>query len=416
MKRLNYAFVLLIAVLAFSPILVFANKSLNVGLPEWVDPSTAKYLSGSSDDYSEFAALATLEHFLDREFQDAAETAIDAHIPCKPSVLLSNAALQGSLINTAAIPFGYECRPTFFGSEQLYLPRYNAVTQLPTKMYDGALFAFQDFSSALSQIALRHPDKRFVVFIPWVSETSNVNPVVDVSPSPINVNEAMYIFEDKKNSEATNLFFVTTSYDNPDDYYQDYFRTDHHWNYQGTINAYNEIANTLGLEEFVSPGEISFGSYLYLGSYGRKGLCNAPEPVFDTSFDFSSLKVIDMNGETRPFDHSAFEIYPDEGKPYSFYDVYMDVVGNGETLFNENGTGSALVVSDSYGGSLLRHLGLHYHTVHNVRHLTGNDSSGMADYKHFDELVSRSNYDDIFFVAHLNDIRYLMNNYPNYFD
>ena len=412
----NAVLVVLVCLMMAGPALLGAAQGAGLPLPTWITTQEASYLSGGISE-SKVADHLSVEGFASKQLQGALEDAVGNNVPAKSAALLGNAALQRSAIQASNALFGWPIYPTYFGSERLVNAQANALTYLPTAATAERTKLLESFAQGLSSAAERHPEQRFAMYLVQGYETPAVNPAYGLVPyAPLTAQDCAQAVEGALGQAPGNLVFLTRSYENATDYYQHFFRSDHHWNAAGAIAAYNQMAQALGLGEFTSPGKLDFGSYRYSGATARWGLSTLDEEVSDTAFDFSHLVVEAQNGSTRPFDHSAFEADTSVGKRYLFYDEYFSwTINDGDTLVNTAGGNgkNALVVADSYIGALQHILANEYDRTTVTWGLGGWDQEGGNS---LEELLATGDYDDVFFVASPMDFSTFAGRNPAYFD
>ena len=328
-----------------------------------------------------------------------------------------NAGLQRATIVCANALFNMSCYPTFFGSNHVYIPQYDAIAKLPNKASVEYENRFEAFVNKLGLLAKRHPEKRFIVFIPERISTSAVNPAADYMKDPETIDRVL-----SKSSEAIgglppNAAILSCSYSGLDEYYKDYFRTDHHWNMRGTIRCFNAIADALHFDCMNPDAMMDLDGYTYTGAYGRNGLMLIEETVQDTTAHFTSI-IKDQSEKEYPLDHNSYTTANELKKRFSFYDAYLAMGNDGQSLVNNNGPArTAMLVSDSYGGSLGYCLAERYENIYISRQLHGDKNiSRMNNAMRFEDMLQSHDADDIFFVAYMDNLQNLIGLCPNYFD
>ena len=395
-----------------------ALRLVGVPLPEWLPSQEATYLSGGVEE-SHLSENLGFAAFAEKRFQDSFEIEIGNNVPAKAQALLGNAALQRLSIAGGATLFGLDCYPTFFGSSFYYIPSQGALTEMPGVASDYKDGLFVAFAQGIAEAARAYPNCEFVVFAPQRAHSSPLNPVTAHLKSgevPETVDRAFELGEQAVGDVPDNLAFMTRGYATLDEYYTEFYRSDHHWNAVGALNAYNDIADRVGLARFDSPGWTSFDGATYTGAFGRNGLMAVQEPVADTRIDFSGLTLLTRKGEWKPWNHDAYYEAPPLRRHYSFYDLYLDV-GNGSIMVeNPWGSGTALLLSDSYGGALQGYLSEQFATVHVSRELHSNVvSSQISVESRFSRLLDEYDPDVVIIVAELGDMIHLMQECPDDF-
>ena len=118
---------------------------------------------------------------------------------------------------------------------------------------------------------------------------------------------------------------IDLSYEDARAFYDDYYRTDHHWQVMGGIRAYGKIMRAMGKEpvEIADP-EVVFDGAFY-GSNARSGLfTKASDDVYDADFNHAGIKV-KVNDKDQPI-YSVDETYRNKGfeKTSRFANVYAE--------------------------------------------------------------------------------------------
>lgn len=397
MKKINnIALSVIILLVLCGPSFMVACDVAGVQLPSWATAEDAKWISGGIKE-TNVKQNFNIKGFASRVLQDSVEDEIGNRVPCKGAAMLGNAALQRGLISISNSLFSWECYPTFFGSNILYIPSCNAVTHAPKKK--GGLDDLMRFGENLGSFASLHPDRRFVVCVVQGYQSPAVNPAYSLSSQVLLPVDQVKAISDGVGASA-NAFVSTVEYDTLYDYYTDFFKTDHHWNYRGAIKAFNDIARQLDLPAFVSPGEIAFPGYQYTGATARAGLMPLSEEVFDTSLDFSGLQVVSPKGERYSYGHSAFLDNDSAQKKYKFHDWYYDCVTNGSVIEGP-GSRKALLISNSYGASILPYIAYNYESTTDLSIIHPNRRNPSD---RLEGLLESGEYDDVIFVASPKDI------------
>lgn len=349
-----------------------------------------------------------LQNITSGAFQASSEKYLSDFTPMRDNILLTNAALQRACIKVANIPLGFECYPTYFGSQKLYIPQYNALTYLPEKTDDTVLGSLKDFGDALHSFAVSYPNKRFVLCVPLGYQDPAVNPSYSL------VADA-FLPEDKIAALAEgigqidNVVLSAVMYSSIEDYYQDFFLTDHHWNYQGVIRAYNIVAEQIELVPFTYQGKRYFEAYLFSGATARSGLDIVVETVSDTDFEFSDLRMTLSDGAEVMYGHTSFQYDQSTLTPhYDFYDSYYELA-TGTVLWGA-GEGCAAVVSNSYGLSMVPYIACNYEKTWfgQLLHPRFNGSSFLQS------IVDELAVDDIFLIANPTDLAKIWESNPDF--
>ena len=149
-----------------------------------------------------------------------------------------------------------------------------------------------------------------------------------------------------------------------------FYKTDAHWNHQGSLRGYHQLAELLGIrEETLQPvGDPILVSHSFSG---KKAATVAGEGVLTEDFygyayDFPAMTVT-INGQPVE-DYGAQDAYLNgqASEPVSYGSYYGG--DNGETIFSTNTTdrGSILVIGESFDNAVLKLLASHYDNLYSI--------------------------------------------------
>ena len=168
------------------------------------------------------------------------------------------------------------------------------------------------------------------------------------------------------------------------DYQKYFYKTDHHWNQDGSYKAYSDIITTMTGEK---PKEISkrldltdanfYGTLARLTKY-----FDIKESFFINYVDIGkySLKVNDIEEEMRHIDTYIAGDY----STYDFFNHYSYLNGYDEKLkvydFNNPSKENILIFSNSYGTAVNHLIASHFNKTH------------VMDFRHIDEKINIKDY------------------------
>lgn len=402
------------ALLVLPAVLLFAQKGLDIECPEWLSGEKASYLAGGDRGGFVFEAM-TVDGFASGHFQSELEGVIEVSLPCRDSVLLTNGALQYRFIEASNVLFGWECSPTFYGSERLYVPKRNVLVRMPERDKDALLDGISRFGLGLSTAAAAHPDKQFVVVMPDTSETSDMNPASRLVSDPLSSVVVAEVLNERL-AAAKNVSLVAPIYDDMAAYLDDYYSTDHHWNGFGAYKAYLMSEEALGQVDSAPlelPVESALDGLVMNGSLAREGLMllneSVHEPIYDTKGIVIEQGVVPalMAGDLARADLQADGFRTE----FDFYHVwYGPSLPN--ILKNSSGTGRALLVCDSFGSAFRWPLGAEYASTAVVLDLYGSEMGNGT----LEERIDESDADIVYLNASAYNISRLLDRYPRYFN
>ena len=399
------AIIVLAGVVLLSTLGAVALSKLGVSLPQWANVGVEE--SALEGEYHQSRPQLSLSALSSGEFQRQAEAYCADHMPLRNQALIGSATLQRQSAASMAALLGTDCYPTFFGSEYAYVESADALIEIPGKKTDQ-LDKLSEFAKGLSSVADRYPDKRFVVLVPEHGPGSDINPLVGLVANPFTSDEAIGVLEDGL-AGHDNVFVGTDEgmYASLDDYFEYYYRTDHHWNARGAARVYDAGAVRAGLPLFEYGADKPIEGIRFSGSHARFGRDLVEERPDDTSATFSDVSIELEDGTVIDGDdHSYFRDRGDAAR-YMFYECYYT---HGEE-YTGPGTGTALLVCDSYGFGLSRIVAKQYAVMHYRDDLYFETVEGnLAD------RIEELDPDDVIIAAALSDYCSQTTRIPDYFD
>ncbi|MCI2048008.1 MAG: DHHW family protein [Faecalibacterium sp.] len=167
-----------------------------------------------------------------------------------------------------------------------------------------------------------------------------------------------------------------------------YYRTDHHWTTDGAWYAYASLCDTLGLAPFDrSAHTVHTVENFYGTNYSKSRQWNAvPDTISYYDVD-SDLTVYKITGADSFEAEAPTGLY--ETEKFDTYDKYAAFLygNNGYSRLSGHGTGSILVIKDSYANSFAPYLTDNYENV---------DVVDLRAYNYsLDPLIQANNYDAI---------------------
>ncbi len=296
----------------------------------------------------------TLSGWLDGSFQQGVEDALGDQAPFSVSMKKCYNNIVNSLKHRA---FTFVCgknpdQTVIYGDYRIYGGTHIAYT--PETM-EETLPLLQPRTEQLSRIIEAHPETEFSIYY--------IERDMDVS---FETGEKIGVYEYLREQlplapERMDCFEINTL----SDFQERFFRTDHHWNWQGSYLGYQEAAKLLGIEEPLSPtGEPVLLSNSFSGSkvqmLGSDGLFS--EPFYAYPFATPDMTVT-LNGEPGTYGQQA-EFFAGTASYLTYATFYGSDVG--ELIF-DNGEGeNLLILGDSYDNAIVGLLASHFGRTYSV--------------------------------------------------
>ena len=323
------------------------------------------YLEGR--EYQGFPELSRAA-LADGQFQDQFEQFVSDSVPKQQDVMLANAALQRLSISLAAKPFGYDAYPTFYGSSYAFSSEHGSVCMLPLSQSSDSA-NYDAIAEKLNNLASKHQDMRWRMALVDRASISNASPVHDYIASPVDYD---YMTDVLLSKLSGNIPYIDLSNSDTEQYYQLYFKTDHHWQVWGALDAYYKVMESFGEEPNRQYQRFVAFEGPFYGSYARSGLYPfVSDSVDDVIYDHSELKV-SFNGEKQKLEDLCFS-FSKKQKPYEkpdrFSNVYADYYHGDPALIkitnrSTSSQKSLLIIGDSFTNNCERFYAEHYHTVY----------------------------------------------------
>ncbi len=391
----NKVFSIIVCLIFVGPVLMFGTLNLlKIELPGWMTSEEVQYLEGTSVKYGVKDNL-NMDGLTSGRLQSALEDRVEDYVPCRAGAIITSAALQRISIEASNLIAGWSCYPTFYGSDKVYSPEYDSVAYLPLSTSEELDQQWIEFARNVKDAALEYSDKSFVVYlVPGYGDPS-YNPASDLVSYANDPSRAFELMSEEL-SGISNVDVLSTFYDEGEFYYEKFFTTDHHWNINGALEAYGQIAASLELIQNDFGKNVPISDYEYTGATARWGRDLVVESVFDVEYDFSDLTVELPNGyQASCADHSRFWDFPEIGKRFKFYDAYYDNISCPCRIYGGIGDKKCLLVSNSYGAALQRPLATSYKDLYTTRRLHPN----AKETETLRQQLERTQADDVVFVA-----------------
>ncbi len=411
MQKINRVFNVLVVVL-FCAIIgaVVLTKAPDLVMEKITGTSHLKAASQLEGRSYATAPVPGLGKVASGAFQNQFEQYVSDLFPEKDLALLTNAALQRDCIAMANLPFGFPAYPSAFGSERIVIPSANAITYMPSKVTDATFEKEDAFAEAARSFAEEHPEVEFVFYVVGGYESPAVNPVYSLVSDPLTP-QALTESLAEDMAGVSNALVASVAYDSLDSYYEEFFRTDHHWNIKGAISAYNEIAQMTGEDLIAVSDYEAIEGPEFSGATARWGLDTLSEPVFDSTLDYSAIEVYKDGELIGPYEHDTYWEATPEAQHYGFYELYYGG-RQYDKLVNPSREGTVLVVANSYVEAIAPLFALNNGEVYVTRemHSANKDDSRLQDY------LEDMKPDQVVFVGQPGAYLDFLVNHPNYFE
>lgn len=171
------------------------------------------------------------------------------------------------------------------------------------------------------------------------------------------------IFEENLNVRYDK--FVLSSFD---EYPENFYTTDHHWNHQGSYTGYTQIANLLfeNNVNILKPIDTNCKENVrFFGTYSSQSGYVTPGSKFCVyKFDLPEYQMYNLNGEMEIKNTNVFfdkDVTDTMG--YFYNEAYVTGDGYTKIVTEYTDKENILIIGDSYGGPILPLLAEHFHEI-----------------------------------------------------
>lgn len=348
----------------------------------------------------------SVDSFLSGDFQDDLESYTADALPLRETLLLGKASLQRLSISQMAALLGYDAYHTFFGSGYLHETEGNRLLAAPARQSKKVLNGLAASVDSINDFVASNPGYTYYFAMPYRSDVLGIGPLAGLVSEPVDAEFLQSRIFSRLSPDITQIDLMPSSYE---EFKEDYFKTDHHWNIKGAYKAYCKINEAMGNASSTLPcGELlTFPTAQFYGSEARSGLDTSigPDMIQDYEFAVPNHEAW-IYGELMPNDFAAStQAYIDGFQPDNpFVNLYADYwhADYGQIVFvnQDNKTSkNLLIVADSFSNPMERMFLSSYSRVYvyDPRYAT----ISLADFlKKYDDI------DDILFCETYQTMRY----------
>lgn len=237
----------------------------------------------------------------------------------------------------------------------------------------------------INDVVARSNDVEFILY--YIEREYDLN---------FETNKKLNVYEylkDKINIDNIGKFEIN----NFSDYKKYFYRTDHHWNYQGSYKAYLEILDLLNTNDVpLIPVKTIHTDKNINGSMTNK---IGNKTLYNESFSYYEFNypkyVVGINGKDDydyggSLDNGMNSMYP------TFYGISF-----GEIIidYNQPEKDNILVIGDSFDNAILKLLGSHYNKLYSVdlRHYE-RENNKKFNYKKY---IQENNIDKLLYICNV---------------
>ena len=374
-----------------------------LGLPGSSYPTLKVALDFIKQGEPQKAVALVWDLYIGGSLQKKFDGAATDQFPFRMSLINFAKAVDRGIIKYSYSLSGDEVIPADMTSD-IYIMLNKEALILPPDLFDEiAIEKINERLQNYQEIATNYPEINFYIYYLETLPVSQYHPLNKIFPQA-DEGQSINYFRSKL-TDRINLGYMPLK--GVDDHLQHYYRTDHHANTAGILEAYRGIYNLLSINYANMPpklepsARVTFPDIVFLGTFARRTLY----PIQGDEFigfqaDFPTCAVRD-NGVVGVYD-SRDEylqgIYPTE----PFVDHYGAYFGSQQGLLeyrceiqtNRN----ILIVGDSYARPLVNLIANHYkHTFYvDLRQNTDFSLSEFTSSHDIDDFLIVSDYEVVF--------------------
>ena len=305
--------------------------------------------------YAEKIAPFTLTGFVDGSFQQSVEDALSDQVPLSQSFKKVYNLFTSRFIKSVSRPI-LELLPDkyvvlgdklLFGGENI---------MFWTRTLESQAERLNARAAHYNAVFAHHPDVNFYLY--FIEKDTDINFETGYRV------EAFDYLAQKLDlpAERTGCLRI----DSFDQFKTWFYRTDHHWNAQGSLEGYRQVLSLLkpGEAALVPQEEVTLKGQL-TGSKATGALAAFSEDMTVYRYDYPSMTVT-INGQPAD-DYGNQQAFLDGAGGTPSYGLFYGS-DNGETTFDTGtqGRGNLLVVGESFDNAILKLLASHYDRTFSV--------------------------------------------------
>lgn len=410
MCRKDLFFSVIVSLFLFVPIIVGAAEYFGVSLPGRVSGASANYLTGEAP-----APLPTFafDNVRNGQAQEEAERMIEDLVPFRADAIVANAEIDRVFIRLSNTVFRFPCYPSFYGSNYVIAPDQSRIYQKPVKKTCDLGGGFASFAKSVSTYGAKLPHVKIVIYVaPCVRDISPFNPANQLMSNVYTSDDVMAMVDEANDRAPGNVTFVSPRYDSFQQWDDEFYSYDHHWNIRGAASAVKEICALLGIDYCLEEGYVQLEDVLFCGSQARESLSMNAEPVYDVPLDsFGNLLATGSDGICYVGSrHDLFEASESAKKLFDFHELYFGDL-RGKTITGGYGKDNIILIGDSFSNTPARLLAQSAKTLYVIPDLY----NGRVSETSLDGYLEGRDISTIVMIARLEDYAIFQQYNPDYF-
>lgn len=297
----------------------------------------------------------TLENFLDGSFQKKLGDALNDQVPLSTTMKKAYNFVNSYYENTV-LSMVMKGNKNSYASYKGGLLFGNHIVYATNVDEDFEQYKIR-FENIASQVK-KHEDIKFYIY--YIEKDTDIDFVTNVKI------DAYDYFG--KQFQSINVPYSGFKVDNYQDFSENFYKTDHHWNCYGSYKAYGEVMQLLGVSEKLVPitGEHLL-DYDFSGSkaiaIGATGVFKEKFPAY--SYNYPDMKIM-INDQVVDDYGMQDEYLREEPESIAYGSFYGG--DDAKIIFDTNNTEkeNVLVIGESYDNAILKLIASHFHQTHSI--------------------------------------------------
>lgn len=338
-KALNALFVGLILVLLLAGLgrTVFFPKDINT----------------YENRYAEKLAPLTLSNWLDGSFQNSVDAALSDQVQLAEIYKKVFNRTSSYYLKAASAPLLSRCEGQYVN--YLGIQVFNQYITYSPRVLSNLTQPLEKKADNYNEYFAAHPELDFYVY--YIEKDTDIN-----FETGEKIPACDYLFGRLELDPGRLGRFAVDSFD---DFSTWFYRTDHHWNLDGSYRGYTQLLELLGVDDIpLAPAADAVELGTFSGSKAVGITAAFSEPFYAYPFDFPHMDIT-VNG--FPGDYGAQDaFFAGQGGAPSYGAFYG--WDSGEVVFSTGQTGreNLLVLGESYDNAVLKLLASHFDNTYSV--------------------------------------------------
>ncbi len=340
--------------------------------------------------YSEKIVAPTFSTLLDSKFQDSVEKALADQIIGSQTFKRVYNGVNSRYLNTLIKPILNSNNNIYISYAGLNLFGDNIVYS-PESLEEN-IPSFKQKAENYNKIIAANPEIDFYAY--YIEKDTDINFETNARiEAGKHMMSLLDISDTKKGIYEINNF---------SEFEENFFRTDHHWNYKGSYKAYLELLDLLDCKsEPLKPTEEKLIFSTYQGSKAASaGTDLFREDFYGYAFDFPKLTITEKGKKVDNYGTQEKCLNAEKVEWVSYGGYYGD--DSGEIIFDSgrDELENILLIGESYDNAILKLIASHYNKTFSID--LRNYKVQMGKTFDFNSYVKENAIDKVVFIGNIN--------------